>query len=198
MALRLTKTGHVTGHKSSVSLTGDVELMRLLENLPDKVFKKVIGKASRKAMAPVVKSARRKAPAETGLLRKSLGTKQKAYKKNGVTVTIVGPRKGFKSKVKVDDGRGGTRTESRNPANYAHLVEFGTRPHSTSAGVSSRSKDERTKAFTATQTTKHPGTQAQPFMRPAFDQNRGNIVRIMHEELAAGVVTEAKKLAATK
>ena len=91
------------------------QIQRRMAALPGRVNIKVLGQATSAATTPVLKSAKQKAPVETGLLKKSLGKKLKKYKRNAVAVCIVGPRSGFK-----DEGTG------RNPANYAHLVELGT------------------------------------------------------------------------
>ncbi len=192
---RLTKGGQITGLKGRLDLTGDKELLALLAKLPDNVYRRVIKKASAKAIKPVLASARAKAPSETGLLKQSLGEKQKEYRRAGVTVTLVGPRKGFKRLVKVFDSNGNVKDEYRNPAAYAHLVEFGTGPHSTVSGTDTRSKKLLIKAATLISEKNHPGTAPQPFMRPAYDENRSRMVAIIHAEIGAGVIAEARKLA---
>jgi HK97 gp10 family phage protein len=73
------------------------------------------------------------------------------------------------------DGIIGTNKE------HAPHVEFGTRPHIItikSARVLSDGKD-----IFGTQVN-HPGTPAQPFMRPAMDQNINNANEIMKREMS--------------
>jgi HK97 gp10 family phage protein len=58
---------------------------------------------------------------------------------------------------------------------HAYMVEFGTAPHEITVG-----KEKRTLAIPARQVilgrkVQHPGTSAQPFMRPAFDENAGKV-----------------------
>jgi HK97 gp10 family phage protein len=64
---------------------------------------------------------------------------------------------------------------------HAPHVEFGTRPHTIAvkfARVLSNGKD----VFGTI--VNHPGTRAQPFMRPALDQNVNNASAIMRSELS--------------
>lgn len=183
-------------------LTGDKELIAKLNGLGPKVYRKVVKQASRKAFAPVVKTAKEKAPKETGLLKKSIGVKQKAYPRAGRMVTIVGPRTGFAQEVVVSTPFGPKKVK-RDPAKYAHLVEYGTRPHSTAALANNRirpnkdgevSEENRLGFDIAMQGgDDHPGATAKPFMRPAFDGNEARAKSIMQTELAAGVVREARK-----
>lgn len=194
----------VIGHGSSsrnsaylhISLVGDKELIAKLNSLGSKVYRKVIKQASRKAFAPVIKSAREKAPKESGLLKKSIGVKQKAYPRNGRFVTIVGPRTGFAKTVVVNTPFGPKKIK-RDPVKYAHLVEFGTQAHSLSQGAENRirgnSEENRIGFAIAMQGgNDHPGATAKPFMRPAFDGNESRAKQIMRSELAAGVVREAR------
>lgn len=157
-----------------MSVVGDKELVGKLSKLGDRVYKKVVGQASRKAFAPVVKTAKSLAPKETGLLKKSMGVKQKKYPRAGRIVTLVGPRTGFGTTVTTEGPDGKPRETYRDPVKYGHLVEFGTAPHKVGD-------------------YDHPGSAPQPFMRPAFDGNVNKSKSIMKSELAAGVEREAKK-----
>lgn len=165
----------------TIRIEGLKELDRKLKNLGPRVLRKVVRSASSKAMTPVLKDAKQRAKAikDTGLLSKSLGRKTKTYTRTGTVTVNVGPRKGFKQEVtrrtKLPDGRVIVRKETANPANYAHLVELGTAPHS----IGRRGT--------------HPGTRPRPFLRPALDTNEYTVLAIYRRELAAGVIREAKK-----
>jgi HK97 gp10 family phage protein len=74
----------------------------------------------------LAKAAKAGAPKETGLLKKSIGSKVKVYP-SGVAVAIVGPRQGFKAEVTREKNRRFPWTGTSNPTRYAHLVELGTR-----------------------------------------------------------------------
>lgn len=187
--------------KGNFTLIGDKELKRKLDTLPDKVYKRVVRVASRKSMQPVAKAMKAKAPRETGLLKKSIGLKVKGYKRAGIVVTLVGPRTGFKTEVIVDTPNG-PRKEFRDPTKYAHLVEFGTAPHDVGKDreryqynyALEKGKQKR-KVKTKVKPYKHPGTAAQPFARPAFDENKGKIISVFRSEMASGVVEDARKKA---
>ena len=102
---------------ATMTLTGDKALIRTLDRLPPALVRRVVRPAVRSALVPINKAAKRKAPKDTGLLKKSIGAVVKVYKQTGVIWGGVGPRKGFRQIV---DGK------PRDPVKYAHLVEFGT------------------------------------------------------------------------
>ena len=101
---------------NSMSITGDKQLKKLLKQLPEKVQRKVMSAAMRKAVKPIQSAAQAKAPVDTGTLALSMGSKVKTYAKSKTTVGIIGPKTGFSSES------GGQRNV---PAFYAHLVEKG-------------------------------------------------------------------------
>lgn len=169
--------------KVAIALEGAEQLERKLRLLEPKLFKKVIRNASKKAMQPMVVAAKTKAPIETGLLKKSIGMKQKQYTRARVVATIVGPRKGFKKLVKVLDQFGNLKEQYRDPVNYAHLVEFGTAAHALGSGSDSRKQ--------VASGAQHPGSDAKPFLRPAFDENEHKALAIYRAELSKGVIAEA-------
>lgn len=161
-------------------LAGDKELIAKLNGLGGKVYRKVVAQASRKAFAPVVSSAKSNVVKDTGLLKKSIGVKQKRYPRAGRIVTVVGPRTGFGKNIMAKTIRGEVQVY-RDPVRYAHLVEYGTQAHAVVQGD-----------YIGAAEAYHPGTAARPFMRPAFDGNENRAKSIMRSELAAGVVREAK------
>lgn len=177
-----------------IVLQGDKELERKLLGLEKKVFNKVIRGATERSMRPVRDEAKKRATdlKDTGLLAKSLGIKTKAYPRKRKVISLVGPRKGFKRQVKrtitLPDGRVMHKTEMANPVNYAHLVEFGTQAHSLGAGSNIRKGLQFPGAV-------HPGTQARPFLRPAFDSKESQILSIYRRQLWEGLIREAKKRA---
>ena len=140
-----------------IDLTGEKELIRALKGLDGSINRRVIGKASRKAMRPVVKAARAniRPHDRTGQLRKSIGIRQKKFEA-GVTWTGVWPRPKFK-----------IMTEEFGPVDpqfYSHLLEFGNQKFS-----------------------------GAPWMRPAWDANKGRVESILIRELKIGIAKEAEK-----
>lgn len=102
----------------SVQLEGAEEIRRKLKHLEAKVQRRIVRPAVTRALSPVLKQAKQNVPVVTGLLKRSLGKKVKAYSRTGVIWGGIGPRSGFKEVGA--DGR------ARNPVNYMHLVELGT------------------------------------------------------------------------
>lgn len=76
------------------------------------------------------------------------------------------------------------------PRNYAHLVEYGTRPHSTSPkGKPAKTNGRRVPRM-------HPGAKAKPFMRPAYDAKVGAAFQAFKEEVLGQLGKIAVKTAA--
>lgn len=129
-------------------ISASVQGMREAYAALDKAGKKIQRDGSRKAAqagSKIVLDAMKPAVrVRTGLLKKSLGRKVKAFRDSGVAVGIVGPRTGFKvvkqkdgSKAKVQtrfsrlegtrvNKKGETVDRYSNPTQYAHLVDGGT------------------------------------------------------------------------
>jgi HK97 gp10 family phage protein len=143
-----------------VKVSGHRELKRELEAVPEKIQRKALRAGQTKASRIVIKEARAKVPVRFGLLKKSIGRRSKTYRKTGVVLSVIGPRRGFKKKREGSGRksrlgrwlarRGLIKSKVRHddPAKYAHLVEYGT--------VRSAPK---------------------PFLRPAYEHNRSRIIR---------------------
>lgn len=144
-----------------------------LAGLKKSMRNKILRKAIRQASKATTKAAKANAPVDTGLLRKSIGSKIKTYK-SGVVVAIIGPRTGYRRAV----DRSGRRVklidvsrksapvdaEIRNPVNYAHLIELGT-------------------------VTSAP----RPFLRPALQQTQGEVAAIVGEQIVEGLADVGRR-----
>jgi HK97 gp10 family phage protein len=163
-------------------IDGGKELSRKLFLLGDRAKSALTG-AVRAAAKPIVDDAKARCPVRFGALRESIGLAVRFYSRSGTAVAVIGPRVEYKA-----SGKGGKMFAVKGkviPANYAHLVEYGTRPHAIGKG----SQLERTTASTKGRQTglMHPGAKAQPFLRPAFDSNKQNAERIIQDELTKAV-----------
>lgn len=130
-----------------------------------KVVRRAVNLSTRPLLAKAKEKLKEDGIGVTGQLRKSMGRKVKTYP-SGVVVGMVGPRVGFKVLIK-------TTPEGKqvfhDPARIGHLVEQG-----------------------------HGGpapAPPHPFMRPAFDESRGEVARIMQSEVTSGLEKEAIKAA---
>jgi HK97 gp10 family phage protein len=201
--------------KSSVTLTfpkGD-ELVAALKALPPAVFKRVARAANAKAMRPVVQRAKALAPRNTGLLRKSIGVKTKLYPKKLTVATVVGPRysgdfdtphKSAKfERETVTKGSGKIRRQI--PGKYAHLVEYGHRVAKRGTvllregqklgdavrNLRFQNAARARRGLAARKLGKSVGfVPAKPFLRPAFDGQREQILSSLRQEYAAAIERE--------
>jgi HK97 gp10 family phage protein len=131
--------------------------LKALEGLRKALANKLLRRALNKARSILAKTAKAKAPRETGLLKKSIGGKVKIYP-SGVGVAVVGPRAGFKKEVTRKRNKRFPTTAMANPIKYAHLVELGT----------SHSK-------------------AQPFLGTALSANQSQIKEAMADVIRKGL-----------
>jgi HK97 gp10 family phage protein len=103
-----------------MTMTGDRELRELLSELPKRVASKGNRAAVTAGAKPIAKAARAKAPKQSGLLKKAMGTKIKTYRSGAgtIAVAVIGARRAVQGDYK---GR------KRVPANYIALVNNGTK-----------------------------------------------------------------------
>ena len=97
------------------------QLADTLKDFGDKELRLAVRSAVKKGIEPMVRKVQITTPVgESGQLARSIGVKVKQYPRSGVTVGIVGARKGFKVAA-------GERGNTRNidPVNYLHLVALG-------------------------------------------------------------------------
>lgn len=110
------------------SMAGIEQMTRNLEKLGTRVALRGPNAAVRAGGSAIVREMRRRAPKDTGSLRKSLGQKVKTYKRSQSVTSIIGARS---KRYETSKGR-------KNPAYTAHLVEFGTKPHGGHPGTAAK------------------------------------------------------------
>lgn len=196
----------------SITFNIHVDGMQHLQRAFGELSKAVQGKiAARVAMAgasPILKAARENAPVETGLLKKSIKARRIKVKRGLAQQVVIRPtsmkravsiRKSGKYKGQLRAGgkyrAGPTKLAAkvasgkaawRNPARYAHIVERGRKP-SRAKGKALRTPFGPRKSVRAS--TPHP------FMRPAFDSQKGAALRKMREKFHKEIQIEAQRLA---
>ncbi len=149
-------------------ITGQTELARALRGLSSEIQQQAAVHAMEQAMQPVVDAARQLAPVgDTGGLKRSIGFIIRKYKKGAIVFGIVGPRRGFGVPDKTK------KTGRTEPANYAHLVEYGHAISGNAAGWVS----------------------AHPFLRPAWDSTRAKVEKLLGQHLGDYVAAIAKRQA---
>lgn len=108
------------------SLTGNLEIDKVLKGLPKKLSKKVIVSALRGSAKPLVTASRNKAPESDGFyknpgqLKRSLGVITSKYRKKELAGIIVGPR------VKGAFARQNEKGQYDKSGFYGKFVTFGT------------------------------------------------------------------------
>lgn len=172
-------------------LTGLEEIRATLRQLPEETQRKVMAVAVRKAAKPMVAAAKTYAlrSVRTGALRNSIDVVVKKSR-SGDSYAIVGPARGYfvsgKRLKKGADARGADQ-----PANYAHLVEFG---HHSAAGTGvvlskTRGKSRRKGTLNAVSFVR-----PKPFMRPAVLTTQEQVAANMAEGVAAGLAQALKRI----
>lgn len=182
-------------------------LQAKLLTLGPRVERKVVGAAVTRAMGPVRNEARRilRKSKVTGTLAKSIGNKTKRYQ-SGVVVGMVGPRRGFTIEIQPPrpDGlspKAELRMRKHDPTKIFHLIEFGTKPHSITAGTRTNAKaianlndPWRSGALMVTRrTVHHPGTKRREPLGTAFRSKHAEMLKLYSERLAQGITKEAAK-----
>lgn len=139
------------------------KLLAALKELEDDVVdSKLLRSTVRAAGKPIREEARRLCPQDTGRLWASIQTRV-TQRRKVETMAAVGARE-----------------------HYAHLVEFGTKPHLIPYGKNDPRRRGLSRGF------RHPGTDPQPFIRPAFDSKKDEAVSIARDKLRAAVLRSAK------
>lgn len=139
-------------------ISGAREVDQLFQTLPANVEKNIMRGALRAGAAVFLEEVKPRIPAASGQLRASARVTSR-YRRGEVSAS-----------VKVGNF----------VAWYAHLVEFGTRPHtikSKTPGGALRIGGARVRSV------EHPGIRAQPFMRPAADAAFPAAVAAVHRKI---------------
>ncbi len=112
----------------SATLEGLPAVIKRLQNVDKRIKRKATKAAVRQGGKVVLAEAKNRVRKVSGLLRKSLGQKVKTFRSNGVSVSIVGPRVGYKIQIGTyKSGKYAGKPKYMNPTQYSHLVEKGTR-----------------------------------------------------------------------
>lgn len=129
---------------SQENITGGAALDALLQSLPAKMETNVMRSALRAGAAVYLAQVKQNIPVKQGFLRASARITTKKNRDGSVSASVkVGNRLAF----------------------YAHMVEFGTRPHT----IAPRTGRLQINGQFVAGTVEHPGTSPHPFMRPAAD-----------------------------
>lgn len=167
--------------KIKAQMTGVAEVMASLKALDGKMRKKILQKALRAAVKPVVKAAQAKCPVdpdprliERGLLKKSLGLKMRVYKDGSVVLAVVGARKNFKRRVKATSTQIAAIAATITGTGRARqrAIAKALKSDRGQAGYQDPSKIAHLVEFGTVR------AKAKPFLRPAWDETVGQATEI--------------------
>lgn len=182
-----------SGVQKWINVFGDVQLIEGLTRLQNKLQRKVVKDAIRRGLVPIRAKARRNAPrGDSGLLKKAIKSQVTRMLSGKVfvdpsVVAVDGKVVKFRTKNLTKKEAARQRFEYLNkeraagkriirPAKYAHLVEFGTRYGAKGQMTTNNGpKKIRRRA--------HAATAAHPFMRPALEASRTEVLNIMRQEI---------------
>lgn len=168
--------------EQGIVLTGQKELIKKLANMEKKAARKAMNKAMGKAVRPVIRAAKSNVRPISTTVAKSVGVKRKRYQSGATQIAIVGARvaDNLKSTKTVRNPFTGAVTEREHwPWNTAHLIEDGTAPHQIHIPW-------------LKMTIQHPGTEAHPWLEPAFKNNEEKVIRIHTQILREEIETYAR------
>lgn len=148
---------------SRVKIEGQPKVERALRKAGVLTPRVLQRRALARAATIIVNAAKSNVVEKHGALRESLDFRILNYP--DAVVAVVGPRTDFSKPNPESSG-----PSHLVPAWYAHLVEFGTKPH-----VVGKTRDGAP--------IYHPGSKAQPFLRPAREQNKRRVVEAIRSSL---------------
>lgn len=176
---------------------GLADVRARLKELPSRLGKNVVRRALLAAAGVIRDKAREKVPVRTGALKKSIIARTNNSRRNKdeyrseVTIAKAAYRtnetgKLFKRKSTSKKGKLYERGDIY-PRNYAHLVEFGTKPHILTPKKRKNSSYRGPKH--------HPGATKKPFMQPARDEGFDPAMKRFAEVARRETDKEVAKLA---
>ena len=162
----------------SIYFDGLSHAQEALATLPAKIQSRVVRLAARKAAKPVADAARSNAPVDSGTLR------------GAIQVVTLRSRK-FKNIVKVAVTPG--KKWFNGDAYYAGFIEFGYMKAPTYRAngkiLSKKRSPDR---------SDYEEVLPRPFLRPALDQAKSQVMSIFRNEISKGIAREVVKIARTQ
>lgn len=151
----------------TVEVRGLKELRAALLKLPVKMQGAAIYSALNAGAQPIKKDAQARVPVRTGVVKRAIRvSRSKVNKgKDGLTEVMVNVKKLGRKEVRAFKAAGGKSGANPNDPYYWRFLEFGT--------------------------SKMP---AKPFLRPAFESNKGRSLEAIRKKLGQAIEHQARKL----
>ncbi len=191
-------------------LVGWQDVVDNLDELSKKLKKRVVTKSLRAAASEVRDEAKRRVSVRTGALKRFIGVQTKKAKPGQTAAVIVNIKKGsLVEQVSVKISPRGTKIRRKlvkrekaatgftkraliTPRRYAHLLEFGTEPHSLRRGISKKTIAGRLYNLMDQSRNRHPGARPRPFLAPAAEAGRQRALDKAAMVLRDGIQQEAR------
>jgi hypothetical protein len=182
----------------TLRLENDRDWQVALREIPPELRKTGLRDALRRASRALVNRIKGYVPVDknakpSGTLKKSMGlVVRRSRRRDGDPYAVIGARRGFKREV-VRNGR----AELADPANYAHLVEYGHAiVHGGTLYDASRGSSQRKSRVEGRTGRGQVGATrvaAQPFMRPGIQSGRGETLSVLATSLRNWVKVVAER-----
>lgn len=196
---RSTSSAGKRGSKIFIEAGALESLLKNMEHIDRHVKRVALAEALEAGAEIILDSARQKVKRASGHLANSLGMRKKIVlqKKAQYSYAVIGPiRRSYAATIKrLHMNRSQRRqqknsgTEELNSATqYSHFVEYGTAAHPIGSGdLTNETLLSRKGAVRKSQGAKHPGAKPQPFLRPAYDETKERVIKVMGDILADGI-----------
>lgn len=169
--------------RTTIESEGFGALAKNFRRMDTKAATRVVRNSLRSGGNIIKKEADRTAPQDHGPLSRSHGARVKIYPNRGIAVAVVGPKHGFVVQV------GGRKQV---PANYAHLVHGGVRPHKISSRKPSGMLSINGRLVRGP--VDHPGHDAEPYLKDALDRTRSKVAAKIEKSVLRSVTRELTKI----
>jgi hypothetical protein len=171
--------------RALVNVTGDRELIKSLQALDQKVRRRLVKQAMKKAVAPIVQAQKMGVMPVSPTIAGSIEAKIKTRNKGAFMSAQIGPSNDAAHvgvTTSTNPVTGITTNRLHKPVNTAHLVDGGVKPHQIRLPKMNITID-------------HPGTKATPFVTPSLDDNRYLVQAVFDNTLVKGIERAARKAA---
>lgn len=185
--------------KVTMQIDGLKDLELALTEMPKSTARTTLRRAGMAALEPMRQAAVRMAPDDPTTpppfdLKSSIATSFKQGRSKNVITT-----KNEDTRVYVFMGPGFSKAMSKeqqaNLAQYSMAQEFGSKPHSIAKGSRKLNRSKARKILGLKGPKMHPGHQAHPYMRPAFDAYARTALEIVTKTLQSEIERSAQRLA---
>jgi HK97 gp10 family phage protein len=163
-----------------IQVEGMSGLLVKLKELPNRIANNIVNQALEAGAAPILAAAKANVPVDTGFLRDSLKLNRERVRQNSYLVRV-----------------GTELGDYQGKSFYGSFIEYGYRRGKRQSrrkrvkGEDGKNRLVANELFS--ETDKRPVVPAQPYLRPAFDENVTTSIDIISQYLGSAIEREASK-----